>query len=307
MEQYWANGKLLLSGEYFVMDGATALVFPVRMGQNLEVTEIRNLNNGHIEWKAFERKKEWFSAKIGIPDFVILETSDETIAHRLIKIFTSLVLLNPSLFKRRNTLLFNSNLNFKREWGLGSSSTLISNLATWAKVDPMDLFIKVSDGSGYDVAAAARKQSFLYSRRKKAINIKPVSLSANITPYLYFVYTGKKQESESSIAEYRKLQPPDIRQLKRISDLSIGLSVTEDIVHFKDMIQEHEKILANHLGRIPVKEILFPDFPGVVKSLGAWGGDFLLFVHTGIRNELEEYLLEKGHNTYFHYDEMICN
>lgn len=290
-----------------MLDGATALVLPVQMEQSLEVTEIANENRGFIEWKAFERYKEWFNAKIRIPDFKIFETSDDIIANRLLEILTALFQLNPTLHELRNSLLFTTNLDFNREWGLGSSSTLISNLAAWAKVDPMELFFKVSDGSGYDVAAAARKQSFLYTRKKEVINIKPLLLSAKITPYLYFVYTGKKQESESSIAEYRKLQPPDMMKLKRISEISKGLSVTDDIAHFKDMILEHEKILANHLGRIPVKELLFPDYPGAVKSLGAWGGDFLLFVHTGKRNALEKYLYEKGYNTYFHYDEMICN
>ena len=38
MERYYSNGKLLLTGEYAVLDGATALALPTKFGQSLEVS-----------------------------------------------------------------------------------------------------------------------------------------------------------------------------------------------------------------------------------------------------------------------------
>ena len=52
-------------------------------------------------------------------------------------------------------------LEFPREWGLGSSSTLISNLGLWAETDPYDLLSATLGGSGYDIAAARSESPFL--------------------------------------------------------------------------------------------------------------------------------------------------
>ena len=39
MKEFRANGKLLLSGEYFVLDGALSLGLPTRLGQRMTVEE----------------------------------------------------------------------------------------------------------------------------------------------------------------------------------------------------------------------------------------------------------------------------
>ena len=52
----------------------------------------------------------------------------------------------------------------------------------------------------------------------------------------------------------------------------------------------------------PVKKRLFPDYPGSIKSLGAWGGDFILA--TGTESE-REYFKEKGYTTLRSYRELI--
>ena len=51
-----------------------------------------------------------------------------------------------------------------------------------------------------------------------------------------------------------------------------------------------------------VKEALFPDFRGVVKSLGAWGGDFVLAVS---RENPTEYFRNRGYDTVVPFSEMI--
>jgi hypothetical protein len=52
----------------------------------------------------------------------------------------------------------------------------------------------------------------------------------------------------------------------------------------------------------PVKERLFDDYFGAVKSLGAWGGDFVLA--TGDKTT-PAYFKKKGYSTVLTYKEMI--
>jgi len=51
-----------------------------------------------------------------------------------------------------------------------------------------------------------------------------------------------------------------------------------------------------------VKEALFPDFKGVIKSLGAWGGDFVLAIS---RENPTGYFRERGYETVLPFSEMI--
>ncbi len=44
-------------------------------------------------------------------------------------------------------------MNFDKNWGLGSSSTLINNISSWAKINPYDLLWSIGKGSGYDIAS----------------------------------------------------------------------------------------------------------------------------------------------------------
>jgi hypothetical protein len=51
-----------------------------------------------------------------------------------------------------------------------------------------------------------------------------------------------------------------------------------------------------------VKETLFHDFEGVVKSLGAWGGDFVLAIS---KENPTDYFKAKGFEVVIPYSEMI--
>ena len=51
-----------------------------------------------------------------------------------------------------------------------------------------------------------------------------------------------------------------------------------------------------------VKERFFPDFKGVIKSLGAWGGDFVMVIS---KENPTAYFEEKGFKTILSYSEMI--
>ena len=58
-------------------------------------------------------------------------------------------------------------------WGLGSSSTLISLLSQWSGVAPEKLLSTSFGGSGYDVACATAKDAIIYAngKTKKEIHL----------------------------------------------------------------------------------------------------------------------------------------
>jgi mevalonate kinase len=257
-----------------------------------------------INWTANYRGQPWFSATIKIPELKILKTSDPIVSKRLVTILKAMMNLKTGFLNGNSSLMIKTSLDFNPQWGMGSSSSLLANLSAWAEIDPWLLFSKVSVGSGYDVVAASMKDPFLFQRSGQAHSALRVTLSPSITSHLYFVYTGSKKKTDAAVEEYRKLPAPDARVLKRISVITTELAVTDDLKVFQELIEEHENILSNHLEFEPVKQKHFSDFRGSVKSLGAWGGDFLLFVDQGTPRDMHEYLMMKGLEVYYPYHEL---
>jgi len=66
-------------------------------------------------------------------------------------------------------------------------------------------------------------------------------------------------------------------------------------------------MLGEKLDLTPVKELLFPDFNGQIKSLGAWGGNFVLVASSDTSEQVRNYFLNKGLTTVFSFDELILN
>lgn len=60
MKHFHAHGKLLLSAEYMVLYGSTALALPLKPGQSLEITQKQE--PGVFIWTAFYKDKLWFMA-----------------------------------------------------------------------------------------------------------------------------------------------------------------------------------------------------------------------------------------------------
>ena len=71
---------------------------------------------------------------------------------------------------------------------------------------------------------------------------------------------------------------------------------------FETLMAQHENEISKALGIPPIKTKLFPDYPGAIKSLGAWGGDFILV--TGNETSID-YFREKGYDTIIPYTGMI--
>ena len=58
MEKHYSNGKLLLTGEYLVLDGAKSLAIPTKFGQDLVISKIKE---PQLIWGSFTNTGEcWF-------------------------------------------------------------------------------------------------------------------------------------------------------------------------------------------------------------------------------------------------------
>lgn len=297
-QECYSNGKLLLSGEYAVLDGALALAIPTRFGQSLTIRE--SANSG-INWESLDRDNQiWFHEKFELPD-LIPTNRDNPVSQKLSQILLEARKLNPEFLKSSEGLKITAKIDFPREWGLGTSSTLINNIARWAQVNPYRLLEKTFGGSGYDIAAAQHDTPILYALGTGKPCVKPVELNWNFRDRIFFVYLNLKKNSRDAIDHYRKNGLKD-SALERISQISEALITCSDLLFFKELINEHEAILSDVLQIPSIQNALFSDFCGSIKSLGGWGGDFIMV--TGEAQKME-YFVSKGYKTIFSFDKMI--
>lgn len=303
LNQFFAHGKLLLTGEYFVMVGAKALALPLRFGQTLTV--YKTSSKGILLWNALQYNKVWFSCTFQLSDLTLLGATDDQVASRLQLTLKAAKKLNPSFLNTSQGYKITTNLNFHREWGLGTSSTLLANIAQWADVNVYTLHWSVSNGSAYDIACSREKQPLIYTVEDKKPFVRTLSYNPPYRESIYFVYLGNKQNTANSIKQFDCDTEKYAQEIARISEITESFVKASSIGEISSLIEEHESIVSHVLCIPPVKESLFSDFPGAVKSLGAWGGDFAMVVSDIPKPQLYAYFRKKGLNTVFSYGEMI--
>ena len=132
--------------------------------------------------------------------------------------------------------------------------------------------------------------------------VQACTLTWGFTEHLFFVHLNQKQESKQAINTYKKLQK-DPRILEEITDLSKKTLVCYTLEDLERILNAHEKKIASLLGQATVKELVFPDYPKTIKSLGAWGGDFVLA--TGSLEDMA-YFKAKGYTTIIAFDDMMA-
>lgn len=302
LTEYQANGKLLLTGEYAVLDGAQALAIPTKLGQRLEIITHKNSQTNTLHWSSFDEKNQrWFEADFSLPDLSSIATSDELISQRLQQLFQNIRLQNPNFLKESKDLQANIYLEFPRNWGLGSSSTLVHLLAQWAEVDPFPLQFEVFGGSGYDIACAGAQQAILYQKIQGKPLVQGVEFVPDFLDQLYFIYLGKKQDSRKGIAQYRKNAKQQAKLVKSITLLTHDFLAAKDLKNLEAVMEEHEALVAKSITMQTVKTTHFQDYWGAVKSLGAWGGDFVMVTSDRSSEETKKYFEEKGFRTFLKY------
>ncbi|RMG87831.1 MAG: hypothetical protein D6714_01590, partial [Bacteroidetes bacterium] len=295
----------LLTGEYFVLDGARALALPTRPGQSLSVEE--NAMIDWLHWAGYDEKGAmWFWAGFDFKTLDILDTNDAEVATRLRDILAVIREWKPRLFRRKKGLDFKTTLDFPRNWGLGTSSTLIQNLARWAEVPAFDLLQKTFGGSGYDLACAAADGPIVYQLEKGKPRWETVPFDPPFSEAMYFVFLGKKQNSREGIARYRA-RPAEARHIAQISEWTDQIRMADSLAQFECLLAKHENLIARTLDLPRAKDLYFADFWGEIKSLGAWGGDFVLATSDRPPEETRRYFEGKGFEVFLKYADLILN
>ncbi|MFA9370951.1 MAG: GYDIA family GHMP kinase [Labilibaculum antarcticum] len=299
--KYYSNAKFLLTGEYLVLHGALALAIPLKYGQVLEVFESEETD---LEWLAYEKGKLWLKFSISDQEIETQTNEGETEKDFVCFLLNKAKKLNPS-FLNLSRLKIRTEMDFDRSWGLGSSSTLINNVAQWAEVNPYDLHSLVSNGSGFDIACANYCKPILFRRYGSHPLIYPVVFPEKFMSQLYFVYLGKKQKSRDSVHAFLNDSTCEQEKLDELTQLSKDMLSAKNSQEFDKVIKLHEFLVSEMLGQECVKEKLFPDFEGSIKSLGAWGGDFVMVRSDLSTKEIHSYFYRAGLRTIFSWKEMI--
>jgi mevalonate kinase len=298
---FYSNGKLLITGEYLVLDGAKALALPTKFGQNLTVEKS---NSQEIKWTSYDADGSiWFEEIIPFTSvFTTAPLETESVKNTLITILRTAHQLNPDALLISEGYIITTELSFSRKWGLGTSSTLINNIAQWFQINAFTLLKNSFGGSGYDIACAQNNTPVLYHLEQEKPIVETVQFNPSFSGNLYFVYLNQKQSSKSAIASYKEKKNNLESQKEVIDHITQKVLYTENKDVFAQTLENHEKILSSILETKTVKETLFPDFNGTIKSLGAWGGDFVLVIS---EENPKSYFLNKGYDTIIEYRDMI--
>ena len=301
VRKFYSCGKLLLTGEYVVMRGARGLALPTSRGQHLEVEYGERASD--LRWVSLDYVEQvWFEATIDTTTMSVSFTSDEKVSERLVEMLQAIITLSPQFKSELKGAEVTTRLEFSNSWGLGSSSTLIHNLAQWAKVDAFDILTSTSNGSGYDIAVAEEQHAIIYERIDDEPYAEQIDFHPHFSSHLWFVHLNKKADTTASIDFFNSVEGYGYSEASVISRLTEQMVVVPELEEFENLITIHNIVMSDLLKLKSSQQVYSEYSSGVTKYLGAWGGDFLLA--TGSRSDMA-YFEQRGHNTILSFDEMI--
>lgn len=296
--QFRANGKLMFTGEYLALKGATVLSVPTQRGQTLAVHFRPQPHFFAVHWRSLDvHGNVWFEAQFN--ENWAGSNSNSEVAAKLKRLLTV-------AFAQRNLeaghYAITTQLEFPNNWGLGSSSSLIACVAQWSGCNPYHLFFETQNGSGYDVAAALHNTPLLYQKTAIEPVVQPITWKPPFFKDLAFVHLQQKQDSHKEVQTFLQKATITAPLLAEINALTHAVIATKSLAAFEVLMARHEQLLSGVLNRPTVKEVLFPDYPGLVKSLGAWGGDFVL-----VSKALgyQSYFETRGYTTQLDWEDMV--
>jgi mevalonate kinase len=259
-----------------------------------------------LDWVSLDvNNKEWFKSSISLYDFSATETTNQDLSDKLKKIFKGAVRLNCEFLDKWNAFKIETKLEFDQNWGLGSSSTLIYLVAKWADIEPIELYFKVENGSGYDVVTAGSDTPIEFWSTEDEVSYNNVKFDPKFKDQLLFIHMNQKVKSEDEVKRYLSAVNNKKDLVTAISNITEEIQSTTTLDDFSKLIVEHENLIAKHTGFDKVKDQRFKEYTGSVKSLGAWGGDFIIATAPNGIDEAKKYFNSKGYNTLLKYSELI--
>ena len=295
MQTFYSHGKLLITSEYLILKGAKGLAVPCNKGQFLK---FKTTNSKNLNWKSYDfNNRIWFEAIFECKNFNYIKSNKKSISKSLSFILKETRKLNPKFLLTTGGEI-KTQLEFDLNWGLGSSSTLISNLAQLNKINPYKLLSNTYGGSGYDIACSLVKRPIIYEIKNN--NYDEINFNPPFKDKLFFIYLNKKQNSKVEVDRFENIEV-DEKTIKSINSITEVISKTKEYDEFNFLIRTHEQIISNVINKTSVKKLKFKDFKGEIKSLGAWGGDFIL----ASGDDSPSYFKSKGYKTIIKFDDMV--
>lgn len=281
----------MLCGEYAVTIGVEALAVPVQLGQWMYVWEFNSpLGGDRLIWEAKEKDgSTWLNEHFSLPllsDFVESSVSDELEGQLLRNTDRNVIkkmlgLVASDFWKAGKSYRIETQLEFNRNSGLGSSSTMISNFARYTGLDAQWLQQQVFGGSGYDVAVAEVGKGLVFWKQNDEAHWGPWSLSTQLTENWQVVFLGQKQNSRDSLSQV-KIRLQEIQNdnflLHQLQQILAAVKMASEVPMLEAGLEMWQAVLSMGLGlETPYQHFGFqPIKGGVCKWLGAWGGDMLL-------------------------------
>jgi mevalonate kinase len=299
MGEIYSPGKLMLTSEYFAVDGALVLAVPTKLGQEFFFEEKQD-GQSLIFWEAYHQNKPWLKAVIDYKKWQILETNITTSAEFILKTLKNVQNLSETKFKINDSYFLKTNLQFPSDYGLGSSSTLMNNLAEWSNINPFQLNTLSLGGSGYDIAVANAKSAVLF-RNKPEIHFEKVNYNPPFKDQLIFIHLNQKQDSREGINHYKSKNKSQ-EMVSGFSNLTKKILICDELENFSQLMMLHEQRISKFIEIPTVKTLYFNDCPTFVKSLGAWGGDFVM---SSKFEGFQDYFSGKGFTTIFEWGDLI--
>lgn len=304
MQTFFSRGKILLTSEYFVLDGALALALPTKLGQTLQY-ECVNKEHAQLRWIAKDADNTvWLQVDFSLPNFEIKNASNHALANTLQNILLKCNLKKPNFFDKNLSHVITTRLQFSRNWGLGSSSTFINNLAYLFDINAYELNSQTFATSGYDIASAQHKNPIFYRRYNDGTAaFSNATFNPEFRDKLFFVYQNEKQDTKLASQWYRSIDKPRLDTVKKLSEITTKIDATHDFEEFSYLVLAHENCIAEFLEKQTIKSEKFSDFDGAMKSLGAWGGDFILAC--GDKDYVNMYFIDKGYTTILSWSDLF--
>ena len=304
-QYFYGHGKLLLTGEYFVLDGAMALALPTTVGQSMKV-RYRHSYQPTLNWKSVDHTgKVWFESDYEFWHFKPIKNQENEKQDFVHQVLSAVRMQNPHFLRDDMDVFVETKIEFPLEWGLGSSSTFLYNIAQWAYVSPFELMKKTIGGSGYDIACAQAMRPIRFQRVENKPQWETVDFNPSFKENIYFLYLGNKQSSQDEVLSFEatKIEGKNFL-VNEVTQLTQEMISCQNLGTFNKIILAHEEIIAAALKYEKVKDKYFKDFWGQVKSLGAWGGDFAMVTSDRTPSETRDYFFEKGFTTFIPFSEI---
>ena len=271
----------MLAGEYLALYGLETFAFPVKFGQKLTVWQSESDGN-ELKWSSINYLREtWFTTEIDTDSVLEKTTDNATVSGRICELIQAAKDLNPN-FMLKGRYRVEMELEFDQAFGLGSSSTLVSLVAQWAKVDALVLQEKVFGGSGYDAAVSSVQKPLIYWRNdKNKPNWALWQMDLEVSQNWFLCFPGVKVNSRRSLKEVKErleLISTDSFMMAQLDNILQQIKSADTADAMELSLEIWQAFIAQSLGlKTAYQDLKIEQMKGgLCKYLGAWGGDVFL-------------------------------